>query len=513
MRSAVAGDKIAFGLQWACLALAFYFIASFIFVAVSSMHYPFHLEWMEGQNIDVVQRVASGLPVYTEPTLDYVPFIYTPYYYYVVAFVSLLTGVDFFSGRLVSTLATLGSGALIYGWIRKDGGHWKAALIGAGLFFATYKLSGRWFDVARIDSLFLFLTLAGLFVFYYYRGWSNALCAAALLTAAFFTKQSALLMALPMLVTGIWLDRRHALITSGLFAIMLIAGIAAYNAVSDGWFSFYVFRVPAGHVIDRNLILGFWTNDMFRHFGFIFVLLGLAFVRWISQDPNKVGWYGALALGGIGAAYASRLHMYGWVNVLMPAHAVLALFAGLSFTAFERRGYQALLVANLLVIIQIVSLLYNPIPLFPTQKYVEKGNRFLERIAAIKGDIFMPDLQFVQTRVGKKSYALGMAAYDIFRSDLKEENYVKNRLERQLQEAIRNRQFAAVMPGRIFPLPGMGKYYKFSEQLEYPREFVTGAINFLRTDLFLPTDNTMNPFDKPPFATDDSARHPMEKQQ
>jgi len=71
--------RFSIALQWGCAAGGAGFLFSFIYVAAKSMSYPFHLEWMEGQVIDVISRVTHGLPVYTEPSIDYVPFIYTPY--------------------------------------------------------------------------------------------------------------------------------------------------------------------------------------------------------------------------------------------------------------------------------------------------------------------------------------------------------------------------------------------------------------------------------------------------
>jgi hypothetical protein len=263
------------------------------------------------------------------------------------------------------------------------------------------------------------------------------------------------------------------------------------------------------------MILGFWGGDMFPQLGFLFVLAIITIARFVSEDRKKALAYGALAIGGIGATYMARLHMYGWINVLIPAHAVLALLAVLLFTRLEyAKDAEILLLASLLMVVQMGVLLYDPLPFIPGKNAVEQGNRFLEEIAKIPGDIFMPDLQFVQTRVGKKSYAFGMAGYDILRADLGDKGYVSGDLEGQLEDAISSRKFAAIMSGSLLPLPGLEDNYKFYVHLEYPREFVTGAINFLTTDLFIPIPNdddddkkgATNTFDKSPPAADDPVK-------
>lgn len=474
-------------LERACLLLAGFFALCFIVVALSSMTYPFHLEWMEGQNIDVINRIRQGEPVYVAPSIEYVPYIYTPYYYYVAAFVSLFTGVDFFAGRLVSTLAAIGTGVILYRWIRGEGGSKSAAIITAGLFFATYKLSGRWFDAARIDSLFLFLTLSGLYVFYFYRGWANALTAAALMTAAFFTKQSALMALAPALGAGVLIDKQHTLRTAALWAGMMLTCLAAYDIASDGWFSFYVFTVPAGHGMDRKYILGFWNWDMLTRLGFLFALSAIGFLQIFPKDKKKALWYGVLVASFIGTSYASRIHWGGYLNVLMPAHAALALAGGLALTWLSRHSRREMAqIGLLLALIQLGSLVYNPSNLIPSHQSEEKGKKFLEGLAKIQGDIFMPELQWVQTRVGKKSYAFGMAGFDIIRSNLGSRNYIKTQLDQELRHAIAQQRFAAVTQGRLVRVPNLETWYHFAYRLDYPKEYVTGAINFVLADIYLP---------------------------
>ena len=489
------GNKvIAAALEWLCLSGANWFIFAFIYIAFSSLTYPFNLEWMEGQSVDIIQRIMHGLPVYTKPSIDYVPYIYTPLYFYVSALVAEITGIGFFPARLVSTLSALGIGIVIYLWIQRKNNDWQSGIIGAGLFFATYRLSGRWFDNSRVDSLFLFLTFLSLYIFTYYRGRKPALLAAFVAVAAFFTKQTALFLILPMLAAGFLLERRDTLTMAAAMALLLAILIPLANTLSDGWFEFYVFTLPAGHGIEQRMLWDFWKDDIIHPLWALFAIAIGSLFYYTMKDWRIGFFYTALTIGAIAAAYIARLHGYGYINVLMPAHAILALMAGLAF-AYAKQANDKWTISGLALAIlwQMVSLLYNPNPLIPNKQSVEAGNHFLEELAKIDGDVFIPELQYVQTRAGKKSYSLGMAAFDLMRSDLKNRNDVKQAFQVELAQAIASGRFSAIMPGRLVPTPGLRQYYVQRQHLTYPKEYVTGAINFLRTDVFVRIPNANHP--------------------
>ncbi len=500
MTATNAAQKACAAIEYTCAALAAWFILAFVYVAFSSMPYPFNLEWMEGQSIDVIQRIEEGKPFYTKPSIEYVPYIYTPLYFYVSALIAKLTGVGFYPARLVSTLSALGAGWVVYAWIRKENHDWKSGLIGAGLFFATYRLSGRWFDNARVDSLALFLTFFSAYTYTHYHTSRSAITAGILATIAFFTKQSALIILLPVFVCGLYTDRRKSILTLTIFAATLIPAIALYEYASNGWFIFYTYRVPAGHEMVHAMIHQFWHGDLFDALT-ILCLAAPAFIILTSlKNPKQALKYASLSTGAITAAYVARLHGYGYINVLMPAHFLLALLGGLALGYAKTRNDPFLTTGlTLALILQLAILLYNPNPLIPNFASIETGNKFLEKLSEIDGDILMPELQFVQTRVGKKSFTLGMAAFDLIRADLKTRDYIKKDFEKELTQSLESGRFAAVMPGRMVPTPHLRSYYSSFETLQYPKEYVTGAINFLRTEVFvrIPTINqTENPYDR-----------------
>jgi hypothetical protein len=141
--------------RFALVAAACAFIGVYLYVAAARIAYPYEIEWMEGGSLEHVERILTGRPIYVKPSLDFIPYIYTPAYYYVAAAVSQITGIGFTPLRLVSFLASLVCFTLVFEFVRREGGSASCGVISAGLFAATFRLGGAWFDVARVDSLFM----------------------------------------------------------------------------------------------------------------------------------------------------------------------------------------------------------------------------------------------------------------------------------------------------------------------------------------------------------------------
>lgn len=479
-------------LQFFCLLAAAGFALAFLYVAAISLFYPFPLEWMEGHTIDIMQRILDGKPVYVEPSLEYVPYLYTPYYFYVSAFVSLFTGVDFLAARLVSLLATLGMAGILYAWIRREGGSRIIGLITAGLFLATYHISGRWFDVARVDSFYLFLMLAGLYVYYFARHRFDHFLAALLFAAAFFTKQLALLALLPSFLAALCINRKRAL-QCGLTTLLLIAGGCTYLQISSGgWFSFYTYDIPAGHWNDTRQISLYWTRDMLPNCLGMLGLAVLALVFICYENTKKGLWYAALVLGFVGSAYLSRIHSFGHVNVLMPGHLALVLLSGLALVYAGKKPLPGIAICAVIAA-QFFALRYDPAMLTPTPEAEERGQQFIKEIANIPGDVLFSELQFIQSRAGKKTYSTGMAGYDILRADLGSKSPVKLKYQQSIKDAMHNQRFAAiVMSSHFSKILELKGNYRLQRTINQSPQFAADIVNSDTAQIFVPVSELDN---------------------
>ena len=82
-------------------------ILAFFFVAISRASYPFQLEWIESSLYLDVLRVMQGKQLYCPPNADFVPALYTPFFFYFSAAFAIFTKNIMFSMRIVSILSTI----------------------------------------------------------------------------------------------------------------------------------------------------------------------------------------------------------------------------------------------------------------------------------------------------------------------------------------------------------------------------------------------------------------------
>jgi hypothetical protein len=133
------------------LLAALAFVVSYVCIALLRIDYPFEIEWMEGGSRGHVARILSGEALYGPPTLAFTPFIYTPLYFQVTAWLVPVFAEGFLALRFVSWFASLGCFALVAAFVLGETRNRVAALLAMGVFAATYRISGAWFDIARVD--------------------------------------------------------------------------------------------------------------------------------------------------------------------------------------------------------------------------------------------------------------------------------------------------------------------------------------------------------------------------
>ena len=114
----------------------------YLWMAYFRLRYPFDLEWIEGGMVNQVQRLLQGQSMYVAPSINYVPFLYPPVYFYFSALAALLFGIGLFPLRLVSFIASLVSFTTIFLIVRAETKNDWAAILSTGLFAATFRVTG-----------------------------------------------------------------------------------------------------------------------------------------------------------------------------------------------------------------------------------------------------------------------------------------------------------------------------------------------------------------------------------
>jgi hypothetical protein len=443
--------------------------------------YPFDLEWMEGGMLLHALRVRDGLPIFVAPTPEFIPYIYTPGYAWVVGMAGRVVDLGYPLARSLSVMGTALAALLLVLGVRQEGHRWSLGLGAAALFLSCYDEVGAFFDVVRNDGQQAFLM--GAAVLLCRRATRPALAAGGVaLMLAFATKHNMAMLGLPIAI-ALW--RVHGWRRAAWFAAWSAGPALAWTVYmqlsSDGYFLTYILGIPATHPIVGTRLFPQAEKELMVAFPWplalaslpIWVVLG----RWLwrklrrlpapERPPLDEGaryarwyWIGVMVTG-ILMVVLMRGHHGGFQNVLMPGFWLIALMTGIGLGVVSRWPRQPLAAGALLLLAAVAVAWgcwdgrWERERYIPTAADVEQGNKVLEHIASFDGPVLMPHSPYYPVMVGKEpSFAL-IALWDITHkhSPLKKEARVVNR-------AIREQRYDAIIVASKKLQYGMDEAYE-----------------------------------------------------
>lgn len=433
----------------------------FVFGTIRRLAYPHELEWMEGALVDHCRRVATGLPLYCEPTPEHVPFLYAPLQSWLGG-AALWLGLDgLFALRLLAAAATAGCAWLLAHWVRRETGHGSAAAVTAGVFLAGYGWCSWWYDLARNDTLFLLPTLGAAFVLRH-GGPRRWLPAAALATLAVLAKQSALMWLPAIGVAGCCHDWRTGLRFAAAATAAIAAALGLLHVTTDGWSTFFLFEMPGYHAWQPDYLLDFWRRDMVPLLPLVALALGGFVLQWRRRDRGAALFLAAVGSGGLLTSWLSRLHLGGFDNVLMYAFLAACLLGGI---AAADRGPVMRRVGPALLALQFGCLAAEAWPRrgqwLPSAAHRRAHEELAAFVAAQPGPVWIPGHGGITAAAGKGAWAHGMAMFDLAQLTIPEhEPRLSARARRAIEAlgdgtllALRARRFAAVVVDEVGTAP------------------------------------------------------------
>jgi hypothetical protein len=459
-----AGQPTPAGLRWRQRALraarlaaalaGLVAIGGYLFIALSRLTYPFPLEWLEGNSLVEVHRILAGQPLYPAPTAGYVPDGYSPLYFAVSAGVARVLGVSYLSLRLVSLVSSLACFAVLARLVQRETGSIAAGTAAAGVFAATYFATSTWFDVARVDSLFLALSIGGLYAARQMRGRGGAVTAGVLLAAAALTKQTGLAEAVAV-SAALLAGPRRRLAWAAVAAEVTVLGLSTLilGLTSGGWYIFYVFRLMGEHSLNTSGFGWFWTALLST----VGIAAAAALIGARRVPLVLVAGCAALAAEG----YAALVHSGGGINDVLPAYLAVALLAGLALG--RESPWWATAAASVLVLGQSVFLLtgFHPSQQIPTQADRAVGERFIAGLRALGGTIAVPSDPGLSVLAGLPPTAHDDAAYDVLRAT---DPVAIASFRRSAVAAVAGQRFSAIItddPGVPLGYPSwLSRYYE-----------------------------------------------------
>jgi hypothetical protein len=376
-------------------------IGTYVGIAVARIGFPGHLEILEENSLVEVHRILAGQQLYPAPSADYVPDGYTPLYFAVSAAAASVLGQTYLPLRLVSLVASLACFAILGRLVQRETGSRGAGLAAGGVLAATYFVTDTWFDVGRVDSLFLACSVAGLYAARHARRTRGAVAAGLLLAAAFGTKQTGLAEGVAVLAALAAGPRRRLAVPMGITYAAAVGGSTlALGLASHGWYVYYVFEQMSQHALSPATATRFWTGELLPTLGFAIAAIVLGTVLGARRVP-LVLLAGCAAL--VAESFAARTQASSNVNDLLPAYLAVAILAGLALGcrpapgAARRRWSAALstrapLLVSALVLAQIGVLAagFRLGAAFPPHADLVADQRLVATARALGGTVAIP---------------------------------------------------------------------------------------------------------------------------
>ena len=427
------------------------FILLFFWVALSRLHFPLQLEWLEGGILDTAVRVLHHQAIYVEPTYRFVNGLYTPLYYYVGALFIRGGGPSLGSLRMISIASTAGCLLILFLLTQNITRDKFAALLSSGLFAALYGAVDGWYDLARVDMLYLFLTLLAIFLSYR----SQTVLAALVFILAYQTKQGAGMVAVFVLLHEI--GRPRKIITGmSIFLAGTFASVLYLNHRSGGWYDYYTLQILGHQALVPQEFLSFWTRDLLSHLGLAIAVIAFGLLssspKWKEPRQRRLSVFLALStVGMLVSAFSGRVHSGGAVNAMLPIYAWLCALFGIAVAAMRKMkvspdsstntlAFQVILL--LMCVMQFAQLVYPANRMIPSKRANQEAHDVLARIAALPGDYLVWNNCVDLTPIGKPTFATSEAVWEVLRGD---HGPAAQALKQSLEDAVANHRFNGVI--------------------------------------------------------------------
>ncbi|HKE20326.1 MAG TPA: hypothetical protein VKB80_35875 [Kofleriaceae bacterium] len=473
-------------------------LALLAYAVVSRVAYPYDLEWMEGGLLGHAARLSAHQGIYVEPTLDFIPYLYTPLYPALIALVSGMFGISYAIGRIISVCSLVALlGFAVTAVVRERGARrgpaWAGAALACGLIAATYPWVEGWFDLVRADGLFVAMIIGGLLGV---RAWARVPgqpgrrrigTAAAVLALSFFCKQTGIFYVAAGGAALLVLDWRRLPLYCAVAGAIGLGGTWLFDRASGGWFWTYVFEIHQAHDFSRDRFA-----ESFGHILLQFpamtaaIAVGLlavaAAARGTRRRPPGSGallyWTPMFVLSVVVGAIGWGTE-FAHFNAFIPAMVTGAIAAGAAVPAVAGAaaalprhggwaGPAAGMVVGLALAAQLVHAWWQPDRFIPSERDRKAGDALVEHLRAVQGEVFMPYHPWYPVMAGKPLFTHRMGLIDVSQGKRMTHEQRDQWRARGVREAFRDQRFAEVILDNrpVGPeLAGLSEAYRMDDFL------------------------------------------------
>ena len=296
-------------------------------------------------------QLLTGKPIYAEPSVDFISYLYTPLYPFVVSALGRVAGLGYTVGRVVSLLGFFAASALAVRVVIRQVGGVQGVLWGiaaAGLIAASFPHTGAWYDLVRNDSLYLGLVVAGLYLLCYgHRSWPKLIAAGVLLGLGFLTKQTTSLFIVMSGLALLLFNWRRLPVHVAVVGLVAGGTVLLLDHSTNGWFWTYIYKLHQGHDLywdralkDTPLILWRASPVAMSLVGLWAIVSLVALVRRRGDDGQRAGrlYWLAVAVTGVLVACIGFGTQWAAENAFIPGLFFVALAAGVGAGDLVRRA-------------------------------------------------------------------------------------------------------------------------------------------------------------------------------
>ena len=372
---------------WGFYAASQLLLAGWVFR--SHLFFPANLELMESTVLQHVLRLSAGLPLYVDPTPEFVALAYNPLFYAIcVPFVRVM-GLSLTAIRLPAMLAAAGVAVMIFAIVKRQvrSGWWGG--IAAGLFAAAYRVMDCYLDVGHRDSLLALAILSGFWCLDL-GGRVRPYLGVLLLVAGFWLKQQGALFLGMGVCHAFWRYgwRRAAPLSIVGFGL----GPLLYGLAPDAWWGarlhYFTYQVPAQWTDLRWSEFSNLMRLLIWHYG---ALLAVAVWFWCrGWRKNQQGIWRIALPGALLSGAAAMMSPGSNNNVYIPMGVVLIITGATGIARLSRLAQRGPQLAYTLLALTFAALLYNPGTVVSPADADRAYADFTAMIRSLDGPAYLP---------------------------------------------------------------------------------------------------------------------------
>ncbi len=391
-----------------------------IYFFSNHLNFPLNLEGLELIRLQHVRRVLQGLPIFVEPTPEYIPLVYQPIYYYLTMPLVWLFGDKLSTLRLFSILGTVGAGFVMFLIVRENAKSSWWGFIAVGLFAAAYRAMDSYFDVASSDTLLIFSVLLGCYLLSKEKSWISQFIGLIFLILSFWIKQHGAIFVIGALIYLAWRNGWRK--TLPFAAVAVVLGPLLYYLVGPSLFGpkflFFTQEVP------RQWIEFSWNSTVIRvlaisaNYVFLVIAAMVALIIQLKQDFRQIDlWYFLLPFAILSGFLAALVDPEGNNNVFIPM-GVWFLLIGVSAIKYLVERIPQIKHWGLhifMISISFVILIYNPkSELIPAQSDAQY-QELVSTLKSLDGVVYSPYTGPLQDSFEFSPIANWILMYDLVR--------------------------------------------------------------------------------------------------